>query len=135
MASRWRLLTPHHLMKSSLLCRIRHHSDGGGLVLQTTLSRINVEEAAPLISAYNMQGFTLRGVRVMGSVALLPRGFFHWNVNSPDNITPDSMSIFTLIEPKLGTIYLFILFIVKIIINIIGLHLNIYKKLYLCLVL
>ncbi|XP_003383876.3 PREDICTED: NADH dehydrogenase [ubiquinone] 1 alpha subcomplex assembly factor 3-like [Amphimedon queenslandica] len=106
MASKWRLLNSHHFMKSPLLYRIRHHSDGGGMVLQTTLSRVSVEEAAPLISGYSVQGFNLRGVQVMGSVALLPRGFFHWKINSADAITPESMSIFTLIEPKLELVIL-----------------------------
>ena len=109
MASKWRLLTAHYLTKSPLLYRIRHHSDSGGLVMQTTLSRVNVEDAAPLISGYSMLGFSLRGAHVIGSVALLPRGFFHWKINSPDDITPESMSIFTLIEPKLGLILLILL--------------------------
>lgn len=72
------------------------------MVLQTRLSRANVEGGAPLVTAYSAQGFNLKGVQVVGSVALLPKGFFHWRINSASDITPESMSLFTLIEPKLG---------------------------------
>ena len=79
---------------------VRHHSDG---LVPTTLSRVDVPEQAPLISAYSTQGFTLRGVRVMGSVALLPRGFFHWKVKRVEDITPESLVLFELTQPRLGT--------------------------------
>ena len=39
----------------------------------------------------------------MGSVALLPRGFFHWKVKRVEDITPESLVLFELIQPQLGT--------------------------------
>ena len=81
-------------------------------MLQTRLSRANVEGGAPLVTAYSAQGFNLKGVQVVGSVALLPKGFFHWRINSASDITPESMSLFTLIEPKLGIIIMVYIIII-----------------------
>ena len=39
----------------------------------------------------------------MGSVALLPRGFFHWKVKRVEDITPESLVLFELTQPRLGT--------------------------------
>ena len=36
---------------------------------------------APLVQAYFTNGFMISGARVMGSVALLPRGMLHWRVS------------------------------------------------------
>lgn len=96
----------------------RTHSDGA---MPTTLSRVDVGDKAPLISAYSTQGFSLQGVKVMGSVALLPKGFFHWNVNSAEGITPESLILFTLAEPKLGV------YIINISIYMYNVHYCIYK--------
>ena len=77
----------------------RNHSDG---IIPTTLSRLEVAEQAPLISAYSTLGFTLRGVRVIGSVALLPRGFFHWNINQIEDMRPEAFALFHMVVPRLG---------------------------------
>lgn len=72
--------------------------------MPTTLSKIEPGEQAPIVSAFSSHGFTLRGLRkVMGSVALLPKGFFHWRIDNVKEITPESMTLFTLVHPKLGT--------------------------------
>ena len=36
---------------------------------------------SPLIEKYNTKGFTISGNKVYGSVALLPKAYFHWKVN------------------------------------------------------
>ena len=38
---------------------------------------------SPLIEKYNTKGFTVSGNKVYGSVALLPKAYFHWKVNVP----------------------------------------------------
>ena len=40
---------------------------------------------SPLIEKYNTKGFTISGNKVYGSVALLPKAYFHWKVC---NISP-----------------------------------------------
>ena len=100
--------------------RVRWHSSEG--MMPTTLTKMNMmEEKAPLISAYSVQGFTIRGTnRVIGSVALLPKGFFHWKVSDPKDITPESLTLFTLIHPQLGVwVYIivkFFLFILELVV-------------------
>ena len=49
--------------------------------MPTTLSRLDVSELAPVVSSYSVQGFTIRGNKLIGSLALLPRGIFHWKVD------------------------------------------------------
>ena len=67
-----------------------------------TFSRLEVADHAPLVDAYTTNGFILRGGRVLGSVALLPRGYFHWRVGHFDDLTPESFTLFHLVQPKLG---------------------------------
>lgn len=103
--------------RAALVGAVRRHSTGP--VMPTTLNRLEAVEAAPVISSYSVQGFTIRGNRLIGSVALLPRGVFSWKVcspvmqelvmssvtlqmKSPADITPESFTMFTLTEPKLG---------------------------------
>ena len=50
------------------------------LIRPATFSKVNTVETAPVVQAYFTNGFLIRGTRVMGSVALLPRGILHWRV-------------------------------------------------------
>lgn len=52
----------------------------GDLIRPATFSKVDAVEAAPVVQAYFTNGFLIRGTRVMGSVALLPRGMLHWRV-------------------------------------------------------
>lgn len=35
---------------------------------------------SPLVEKYSTKGFTISGNKVYGSVALLPKAYFHWKV-------------------------------------------------------
>jgi len=39
----------------------------------------------PYVTSYSSQGFNIKGIRVFGSVAILPTIFYHWRVRSYDN--------------------------------------------------
>lgn len=36
----------------------------------------------PYVTSYSSQGFNIKGIKVFGSVALLPTIFYHWRVSS-----------------------------------------------------
>ena len=36
----------------------------------------------PYVTSYSCQGFNIKGIKVFGSVALLPTIFYHWRVSS-----------------------------------------------------
>ena len=38
------------------------------------------DNAAPVVDGVSTRGFNIRGITVLGSVALLPRGLLHWKV-------------------------------------------------------
>ena len=54
----------------------------------------------PIIAKYSTQGFTIQGNKLYGSVAILPRSFYSWKVKSAADITPQSLQLFTVAEPK-----------------------------------
>lgn len=48
-------------------------------------------------------GFRLsNGVYCAGPIALFSRSVLSWDVEGPYDITPESLSLFTRLEPKLG---------------------------------
>jgi hypothetical protein len=48
-------------------------------------------------------GFRLNnGMYVLGPMAIFPRTVLSWNVGSVDEINEDSLSLFCLLEPKIG---------------------------------
>jgi NADH dehydrogenase [ubiquinone] 1 alpha subcomplex assembly factor 3 len=72
-------------------------------MIPTTLSKVNVDDKAPLISSYGTRGFTVRGsTRLTGSVALLPKGYFHWKIKDASEIVPEALTLFTIVQPQLG---------------------------------
>ena len=70
--------------------------------MPATFSRVEAADHAPLISAYTTNGFVIRGARVLGAVALLPRGYLHWRVDDHAQLTPESFTLFHLVQPELG---------------------------------
>lgn len=89
-----------------LFSRRAYSGPDGDLILPATLSKVNVVEAAPVIQGYFTNGFMIRGVRVMGSVALLPRGMLHWKVTGEHDVCPESFSLFHMIEPRIDLVVL-----------------------------
>ena len=61
-------------------CLASRKLTGSEVFTPATFSKLEVADRAPLVSAYTTNGFVIQGARVMGSVALLPRGLLHWKV-------------------------------------------------------
>jgi len=57
-------------------------------------------EIPPIISRYSTQGFNIQGNKLYGSVAILPKSFYSWKVKSAEEITPQSLQLFTVAEPR-----------------------------------
>lgn len=50
-------------------------------------------------------GFRLnKFIHVIGPVILFPKSVFQWKIEGPESITADSLSIVSLIEPKIQTL-------------------------------
>lgn len=57
------------------------------------------------IKCVSRYGFRLMNdVFVYGPVALFPKTVLSWRVRSPDEITPESVEFFTMLEPKLDVL-------------------------------
>ena len=127
-----RLGSRYRLLAARLLCLARGYAKKGKLgkfanhptPMPTTLSALEVQENAPIVSSYGAHGFTVRGNKLMGSVALLPNGaMFSWKVycssaaslehekyvyrfvlqvKDPNDITAESLVLFRIVEPRLG---------------------------------
>ncbi|XP_029192565.2 NADH dehydrogenase [ubiquinone] 1 alpha subcomplex assembly factor 3-like isoform X1 [Acropora millepora] len=55
----------------------------------------------PYVTSYSSQGFNIKGIKVVGSVAILPTIFYHWRIKRPEDITAESLSLFTIMEPPI----------------------------------
>ena len=73
-----------------------------GSAMPTTLSTLEVVGQAPLVTGYGPEGFALQGAYVLGSVALLPRGYFHWNVKRAQELNKESFALFHMVVPRIG---------------------------------
>ncbi|CAL1545159.1 unnamed protein product [Lymnaea stagnalis] len=82
---------------------ISNHNFDGESYSKSNVSMISLEdETHNYIAAYSSTGFRLAsGFNILGPCALFPRAVLHWNVASADKITPESLSLFTILEPKL----------------------------------
>lgn len=55
-----------------------------------------------LIDSYSSHGFRINsGLFIIGPCAIFPRTIFHWDVSDHNNVPPEAMSLFALIEPKI----------------------------------
>ncbi|GFQ96212.1 NADH dehydrogenase 1 alpha subcomplex assembly factor 3 [Trichonephila clavata] len=70
---------------------------------KTTVSILNREyQHLIMIDTVSDFGFRLNnGIFVVGPMAVFPRTIMQWDVDSVENMTIDSLSLFTLLEPKL----------------------------------
>uniref|UniRef100_A0A8R1TLW1 NADH dehydrogenase [ubiquinone] 1 alpha subcomplex assembly factor 3 n=1 Tax=Onchocerca volvulus TaxID=6282 RepID=A0A8R1TLW1_ONCVO len=75
---------------------------------RTTLSRLNDEmlECQQIgIGSISKYGFRLYdGQFLYGPIAIFPKAVLSWRVLTPDDITPESMQFFTMLEPKLDVL-------------------------------
>jgi len=54
-----------------------------------------------VVQSYNQYGVVVNGVILPGAVLLLPETSFLWNVNSLEDITPDSLKVLTMVTPRI----------------------------------
>ncbi|KAH9512716.1 NADH dehydrogenase [ubiquinone] 1 alpha subcomplex assembly factor 3 [Bulinus truncatus] len=82
---------------------VRHHNFDGEAVSKSNMSMIAQDDKSmTYIQAYGRYGFRLvSGFSVLGPCIVFPRAILSWKVPSADKITPESLSLFSLLEPKL----------------------------------
>ncbi|EAT39375.1 AAEL008811-PA [Aedes aegypti] len=70
---------------------------------KTSVSILNREaDAGLLINSFSQVGFRLSNdMKVIGPMAIFPRSVLSWNVESHEDITEESLSLFTALEPKI----------------------------------
>uniref|UniRef100_A0A2R5LDU3 NADH dehydrogenase [ubiquinone] 1 alpha subcomplex assembly factor 3 n=1 Tax=Ornithodoros turicata TaxID=34597 RepID=A0A2R5LDU3_9ACAR len=75
---------------------------------KTTVSVLNkIRDDILLLDSYSTSGFRLNnGLFVIGSVAVFPRSVLQWNIGGAIDICEESLSLFTLLEPKLDILVL-----------------------------
>ena len=75
---------------------------------KTTVSILNHEaDRGIFIDSYSSMGFTLNtGIKIIGPCAIFPRSALHWNVQSIQDVNEESLSLFSLLDPKLDILVL-----------------------------
>ncbi|KAL5013304.1 hypothetical protein ScPMuIL_007574 [Solemya velum] len=70
---------------------------------KTSMTMLSQEDDANIyIEAYSPLGFRLNsGFRIFGPCAVFPRSILHWNVAGVEDIHEDSLSLFSMLEPKI----------------------------------
>lgn len=70
---------------------------------KTTVTILNREHKhLIMIDTYNNYGFRLNnGIFAFGPLAAFPRTILQWNVNTVEDLTAESLSLFCLLEPKI----------------------------------
>ncbi|XP_065829165.1 NADH dehydrogenase [ubiquinone] 1 alpha subcomplex assembly factor 3-like [Oscarella lobularis] len=58
------------------------------------------------ISSYSTKGFTINGIRVVGSVALFKNAIIHWKITDPSQINPETLALFHLFWPPIEVLVL-----------------------------
>lgn len=69
-----------------------------------TIARVLNQEvdAGLMVDAYSQIGFRLNnGMSVVGPIAIFPKTVLSWRVQSSKDITEDSLSLFSILEPKI----------------------------------
>ncbi|XP_075988752.1 NADH dehydrogenase [ubiquinone] 1 alpha subcomplex assembly factor 3 [Anticarsia gemmatalis] len=86
---------------SSVRGKAAYEGDG-----KTTVKVINQDyELGLMIDSYATYGFKLNnGLTVLGPMAIFPKSVLSWQVSGTANITPESLRLFKLLEPKLDLV-------------------------------
>ncbi|CAM4809949.1 unnamed protein product [Rotaria magnacalcarata] len=68
----------------------------------TTISALDKDEKSlPLITGLYEDGFMIAGKdRIIGAIFSFPRQIICWNVYSPDQITPESLALLEVVQPR-----------------------------------
>ncbi|CAK6955489.1 NADH dehydrogenase 1 alpha subcomplex assembly factor 3 [Scomber japonicus] [Scomber scombrus] len=70
---------------------------------RTSVSVMQKEpDSGVMINSYSSRGFNIDGNRVFGPCAVLPPAILQWNVGSYKDITEESVSLFHMLEPRIG---------------------------------
>ncbi|XP_046741264.1 NADH dehydrogenase [ubiquinone] 1 alpha subcomplex assembly factor 3 [Diprion similis] len=82
---------------SSIIRKSAYEGDG-----KTTISILNRDEIYGLmIDSYSNNGFRLNnGVHIIGPLAIFPRSVLSWKVNTIDDVNEETLSLFTILDPK-----------------------------------
>ncbi|XP_059138657.1 NADH dehydrogenase [ubiquinone] 1 alpha subcomplex assembly factor 3-like [Physella acuta] len=85
---------------------VRPHNFDGEAYSKTNLTFISEEDSTHnYIDQFTPSGFRLTsGFFILGPCVVFPRTILQWNVHSADKITPESLSLFTMLEPKLDVL-------------------------------
>lgn len=76
--------------------------DGDPCGMRTTVSMLNNQMDGLGIDGFSQLGFLLNnGLRVFGPCAIFPRSILQWNVRDVEDISEESLSLFTMLDPKL----------------------------------
>ncbi|KXJ21824.1 NADH dehydrogenase [ubiquinone] 1 alpha subcomplex assembly factor 3 [Exaiptasia diaphana] len=59
------------------------------------------KDIPPYVTRYSSRGFRIKNIKVFGSVAIVPDAFYHWKVQNPNDITTESLSLFTMMDPPI----------------------------------
>ncbi|KAI4888705.1 hypothetical protein NFI96_004808 [Prochilodus magdalenae] len=71
---------------------------------KTTVTVMQKEtDGGSMILSYSSRGFNIDGNRVIGPCAVVPPAILQWNVGSYKDITVESLALFYLLEPRIGT--------------------------------
>ncbi|XP_035677432.1 NADH dehydrogenase [ubiquinone] 1 alpha subcomplex assembly factor 3-like [Branchiostoma floridae] len=77
------------------------------LYVRTTISLLEKQNPQDMfISNYSERGFTIRGDKVLGPVAIVPRSILSWDVAGPEDINKESLALFYIFEPKIEIVVL-----------------------------
>ncbi|XP_015519920.2 NADH dehydrogenase [ubiquinone] 1 alpha subcomplex assembly factor 3 [Neodiprion pinetum] len=89
--------TIRKIHSSSIICKSAYEGDG-----KTTISILNRDEVYGLmINSYSKIGFRLNnGISIIGSLAIFPRSVLSWKVNTIDDVNEETLSLFTILDPK-----------------------------------
>ncbi|XP_058452071.1 NADH dehydrogenase [ubiquinone] 1 alpha subcomplex assembly factor 3 [Malaya genurostris] len=102
---RWHGFLRSPVMKNLCFSYVRQSSsyDGDG---KTSVSILNMEaDSGLLINSYSTVGFRLNNnMVVVGPMAIFPRTVFSWNVASYEDINEESLSLFSVLEPKIDVL-------------------------------
>merc|ERR1712150_68538 len=66
----------------------------------------SVKGIPPVVTGYTTKGFRVQGNRVFGSIALLQQGFYSWRPTRANEITVESLQLFTVTDPRIEILVL-----------------------------
>ncbi|KAJ8047836.1 NADH dehydrogenase [ubiquinone] 1 alpha subcomplex assembly factor 3 [Holothuria leucospilota] len=94
---------PKRCLHSTSLLKGKLYPTDDELYTKTSVSLLSKESKdVPYISKFSARGFTISDDIIVGPVAILPWSLVHWNVADVRDINKESLSLFHLLEPRIG---------------------------------